>query len=110
MIIIILIAVLLAVFLPLVGLGLIALIIIIIVLIVAFNLRKRMSRRKTVDMTVAYNKGNNSVVDAANEEVVFDSCKLFCFLSNNYYNSATVAGGGSAEIRPTSGMSSFILC
>ena len=107
MIIIILIAVLLAVFLPLVGLGLIALIII-IVLIVAFNLRKRMSRSKTVDMTVAYN--NNPVVDAANEEVVFDSCKLFCFLSNNYYNSATVAGGGSAEIRPTSGMSSFILC
>ena len=60
-----------------------------------------------MDMTVAYN--NNPVVDAANEEVVFDSCKLFCFLSNNYYNLA-VAGGGSKEIRPTSGMSSFILC
>lgn len=59
-------------------------------------------------MTVAYNKGNNSVVDAANEEVVFDSCKLFCFLSNNYYNSATVVSGGSTEIVTISGMSSFI--
>ena len=64
-----------------------------------------MSRSKTVDMTVAYN--NNPVVDAANEEVVFDSCKLFCLLSNNYYNSA-VASGGSTEIQPTSGMNSFI--
>ena len=71
-------------------------------------MNRRMSRRKTADVTVAYNnKGNDSVVDATNEEVVFDSCKLFCLLSNNYYNSA-VASGGSTEIVTISGMSSFI--
>ena len=48
------------------------------------------------------------MIDATKEEMVADSCKLFCLLSNNYYNSATVAGGGSTEIAPLSGMSSFI--
>ena len=40
--------------------------------------------------------------------MVADSCKLFCLLSNNYYNSATVASGGTTEIQLTSGMGNFI--